>query len=103
MQQAGLIDAGKPLHHLNSLSHAEAMALMDASGSILASNRKVVTIYVDRPTCDWCINDGGLIALKKFLGLDELVVFDSLGTGVRINVEDVMRSFEWRPGHMLPH
>ena len=102
LQQAGLLESGKPLGNFNSLSHAEAMALMDASGTILAHNKKVVHIYVDRITCDWCKNDKGLMALKKFLGIDELVIFDSTGRGVRFGAASEVKEFLWHAGHLIP-
>ena len=55
------------------------LALIDASGEIIASGRRAITIFVDRPTCFACRRDGALSKMKEFLGLDELVILDSLG------------------------
>ena len=64
---------------LRSANHAEAIGLLEASGEIVTSGTKRVTIFVDRPSCFACQHDGVLPALKDLLELDELVVVDSLG------------------------
>jgi hypothetical protein len=64
----------KPAHigHTQSLSHAEALSLMnafEAEGSL----PKEITMYVDRPTCPFCISE--LPILLKTMGVDKLIVY----------------------------
>lgn len=66
--------ANQPAHlgHAQSLTHAEAHALMNAYKKF-GSLPKEVTIYVDRPTCNMC--KGELPALMKAMGIEKLNIF----------------------------
>lgn len=80
LQHSGLIDKAADLRHVQSLSHAEGMALMQAIDRFGAGNLgKRLTINVDRKLCNFCKSDGGLMALKEYAGLKRLTIVDSMG------------------------
>jgi hypothetical protein len=60
------------------------MALMSAAEvhGVGAFNGKDVNINVDRITCGYCRNDGGLTALKEYLGINTLTITDRMGNVV---------------------
>jgi hypothetical protein len=81
LQNAGLISKSAKINEVQSLSHAEAMSLMKAIEAFGPGKLgKRLTINVDRWTCGLCKGDGGLNALRKYAGLDELRIVDSKGT-----------------------
>jgi len=82
LQGSGNLQTGTTLANYQSLSHAEAMVLMKLADQVglrdLANS--CVTINVDRYTCAFCQNDGGIQALKKYLKLKNLTIVDRDGS-----------------------
>jgi hypothetical protein len=57
------------------------MSLMKAIDVLGPGNLgKKLTINVDRVSCGFCKGDSGLDALRRYAGLDELRIVDSVGT-----------------------
>ncbi|QDT36048.1 polymorphic toxin-type HINT domain-containing protein [Stratiformator vulcanicus] len=75
----GFADAAGTNRRARALHHAEAQALMEASGEIISSARKNITIFVDRRTCRFCQNDGTIEGIKDLLELDSVTILDKLG------------------------
>ena len=81
LQNAGFLGKNKTLNRVRSLNHAEAMSLMKAIDVLGPGNLgKKLTINVDRVSCGFCKGDSGLDALRRYAGLDELRIVDSVGT-----------------------
>ena len=64
---------GRTLNRVRALTHAEADALMQAAAG---RNQlpKVVTILVDRRTCNFCTSIEGLPLLARLLGIKRILV-----------------------------
>lgn len=58
--------------HTQSLTHAEATALLQLSGNCNPMPKKI-TMTVDRTTCGWCRKE--LPVLMRHLGIEELEIF----------------------------
>lgn len=58
-----------------ALLHAEAHTLMRASKKHGAKLPKILTIHVDRKTCNFCSGKTGLPLMMRLLNIDELTIY----------------------------
>ena len=79
VQESLGIHQGKSLSAMQALSHAEGIALQRAEQSFGSLQGKRLTIFVDRETCDFCLNPNGLSRLKELYEIENLRTIDSSG------------------------